>query len=43
MAVAACALVMQGRDWKICLAVPIVYAVVGGLEAVLAGSIVGGV
>lgn len=43
MTVAACALVMQGRNWKICLAVPVVYAVTGGLEAVLAGSIVGGV
>ena len=43
MAVAACALVMQGRNWKICLAVPVVYAVIVGLEADLAGSIVGGV
>ncbi|KAL3477358.1 integral membrane protein [Aspergillus californicus] len=42
LAVAACALVMQGRNWRVCLAVPVVFAVVGGLEAVLAGSIVGG-
>ncbi|KAL4917237.1 hypothetical protein BDW62DRAFT_88945 [Aspergillus aurantiobrunneus] len=43
LAVAACALVMQGRNWRICLAVPVIYAVIGGLEAFLAGSIVGGV
>ncbi|KAL4778311.1 hypothetical protein BJX76DRAFT_362855 [Aspergillus varians] len=42
LAVAACALVMQGRNWRIGLAVPVVYAVFGGIEALLAGSIVGG-
>ncbi|CEL00852.1 hypothetical protein BJX65DRAFT_282703 [Aspergillus insuetus] len=41
LAVAACALALQGRNWRICLAVPIVYAVTGGLEALLAGSLVG--
>ncbi|KAL2808827.1 hypothetical protein BJX63DRAFT_18204 [Aspergillus granulosus] len=41
LAVAACALALQGRNWRICLAVPIVYAVIGGLEALLAGSLVG--
>lgn len=43
LTVAACALLMQGRNWKICLAVPVVYAVIGAVEATLAGSIVGGV
>ncbi|KAL4764951.1 uncharacterized protein BDW70DRAFT_95175 [Aspergillus foveolatus] len=42
LAVAACSLVMQGRNWKICLGIPIIYAVIGGIEAVVAGSIVGG-
>ncbi|KAL2872644.1 uncharacterized protein BJX67DRAFT_13993 [Aspergillus lucknowensis] len=41
LGVAACALAMQGRNWRICLAVPVVYAVTGGLEALLAGSLVG--
>ncbi|KAL3439529.1 hypothetical protein BDV09DRAFT_4034 [Aspergillus tetrazonus] len=42
LAVAACSLVMQGRNWKICLGIPIFYAAIGGIEAVVAGSIVGG-
>ncbi|KAL3457511.1 integral membrane protein [Aspergillus heterothallicus] len=41
LAVAACAIALQGRNWRICLAVPIVYAATGGLEALLAGSLVG--
>ncbi|OJJ31003.1 hypothetical protein ASPWEDRAFT_119895 [Aspergillus wentii DTO 134E9] len=41
LTVAACALAMQCRSWRICLAVPLVYIVIGGLEALLAGSIVG--
>ncbi|KAL4968639.1 uncharacterized protein BDV14DRAFT_145407 [Aspergillus stella-maris] len=43
LGVAAIALLMQGRNWRICIGVPVIYAVVGALEAVLAGSIVGGV
>lgn len=42
LAVAACSLIMQGRNWKICLGIPIIYAAIGGIEAVVAGSIVGG-
>ncbi|KAI9374007.1 hypothetical protein BJX61DRAFT_348567 [Aspergillus egyptiacus] len=41
LAVAAWALIMQGRNWRICLAVPVVYVVIAGLEALIAGSIVG--
>lgn len=39
--VAAFALLMQGRSWRICLAVPIIYVAVAGVEALLAGSIIG--
>ncbi|KKK18145.1 hypothetical protein P175DRAFT_0483805 [Aspergillus ochraceoroseus IBT 24754] len=39
--VAVCALVMQGRSWRIGIAVPVLYVLIGGLEALLAGSIVG--
>ncbi|KAL5335946.1 hypothetical protein BJX70DRAFT_373998 [Aspergillus crustosus] len=42
LAVAAWALLMQGRSWRFYFAVPVVYAVIGGFEALLAGSIVGG-
>lgn len=41
--VAACAMAMQCRNWRIFWALPIIYLVIGGLEAFLAGSIVGGV
>ena len=40
--VATCALAMQGRSWRILCFVPLLYLFVGGLEAFLAGSIVGG-
>ncbi|PWY65116.1 hypothetical protein BO83DRAFT_402066 [Aspergillus eucalypticola CBS 122712] len=39
--VAAWAVAMQCRSWKACLAVPLVYMVIGGLEALLAGSLIG--
>ena len=39
--VAACAVVMQCRSWKTGWAIPVIYAVVGGLQALIAGSIVG--
>ncbi|RHZ72062.1 hypothetical protein CDV55_108047 [Aspergillus turcosus] len=41
LAVAACAVVTQGRNWRVCLAVPLVFSVIAGLEALLAGSIIG--
>jgi len=36
----ACA--MQYRSWKIIWIVPIIYTVIGGTEAVIAGNITGG-
>ncbi|PYI23637.1 hypothetical protein BO86DRAFT_416485 [Aspergillus japonicus CBS 114.51] len=39
--VAAWAVAMQCRSWKACLAVPAFYLAIGGIEALLAGSIVG--
>lgn len=41
LTVAACAVVMQCRSWKTGWAIPVIYAVVGGLQALIAGSIVG--
>ncbi|KAI9807796.1 MAG: hypothetical protein M1825_005101 [Sarcosagium campestre] len=35
------AVVMQMRNWKFVWMIPLAYAVVGGIEAVLAGSVVG--
>jgi len=33
---------MQYRSWKIIWIVPIIYTVIGGTEAVIAGNITGG-
>jgi hypothetical protein len=41
LGVAACAVAMQWRHWRVMWAVPVVYALVGSLQALLAGSIVG--
>ncbi|MCJ1473223.1 hypothetical protein MMC13_001874, partial [Lambiella insularis] len=41
LAASGYAVVVQWKNWKIMWLVPIVYALVGGVEAVLAGSIVG--
>lgn len=41
LSVAAWALAMQGRSWRICIAIPLVYGIIAGLEALLAGSIIG--
>lgn len=35
------AVMMQRGNWKIAWIIPVVFAVVGGLEAMLAGSVVG--
>ncbi|KAI9788124.1 MAG: hypothetical protein M1833_003123 [Piccolia ochrophora] len=35
------AVMVQLRNWKFVWMVPLIYAIVGGLEAVLAGSVVG--
>lgn len=39
--VAAWAVAMQCRSWKTGLIIPVIYAVIGGLQALMAGSIVG--
>ncbi|KAK5160212.1 hypothetical protein LTR04_004766 [Oleoguttula sp. CCFEE 6159] len=36
------AVALQWRNWKIIWVAPVLYAVVGGIEAVIAGSVVGG-
>ncbi|GAD99615.1 hypothetical protein PVAR5_8336 [Paecilomyces variotii No. 5] len=38
---AGCAIFMQWRNWRVIWITPLVYGVIGGLEALLAGSIVG--
>ena len=39
--VVAWAMIMQCRNWKICWVLPLFYSVIGGIEALLTGSIVG--
>lgn len=41
LAASAYAVAVQWKNWKIMWVVPIVYMVVGGVEAVMAGSVVG--
>lgn len=41
LAVALCALVMGCRNWKTAWIVPIIYGVIGAIEALISGSIVG--
>ena len=41
LAASACAFAVQWRSWKLMWIVPFVYMIVAGLEAVLAGTIVG--
>jgi hypothetical protein len=41
LAASGYAVAVQWRNWKLMWLVPIAYLVVGGIEAVLAGSIVG--
>lgn len=42
MAAAGYACVMQYRNWKIIWVVPVVYLIIGGIEALIAGNVVGG-
>lgn len=42
MVVAAWACIVQRRNWKIMWMTPLVYAIIAGIEAFIAGSIVGG-
>jgi Putative transmembrane protein 170 len=41
LAVALCAVAVQWRNWRVIWPTPLIYAASGGLEALLAGSIVG--
>lgn len=41
LAASGYAVAMQRKDWKIAWVVPVVFALVGGLEAMLAGSVIG--
>jgi hypothetical protein len=41
LAVAVWAVFMQCRNWKTCWVVPVIYAVIGSLEALITGSIIG--
>jgi len=37
------AMMIQWRNWKLIWITPVVFALVGGVEALIAGSVVGGV
>ncbi|SLM39384.1 hypothetical protein LPUS_09911 [Lasallia pustulata] len=41
LAASAYAVALQWKNWKIMWMVPVVYMVVGGVEAIMAGSVVG--
>ncbi|KAK5153939.1 pre-mRNA cleavage and polyadenylation factor (CPF) complex subunit [Recurvomyces mirabilis] len=42
MAAAGYAVVMQTKNWKVIWIVPILYLLIGGVEALIAGNVVGG-
>ncbi|KAF2144127.1 uncharacterized protein K452DRAFT_153465 [Aplosporella prunicola CBS 121167] len=42
LATAGYAVVVQWRNWRVIWIVPLLYAIIGGIEAIIAGSIVGG-
>ncbi|KAF1983093.1 hypothetical protein K402DRAFT_424101 [Aulographum hederae CBS 113979] len=42
LAASGYAVVVQWKNWKIIWVVPVIYAVVGGAEAFIAGSVIGG-
>ena len=42
LAASGYAMVIQPRNWKVIWIAPLVYAAIGGLEAFIAGSVVGG-
>lgn len=42
MAAAGYACAMQYHNWKIIWVVPLVYLIIGGIEALIAGNVVGG-
>ena len=42
MTAAGYACIIQYRNWKVIWVVPIIYLIIGGLEALIAGNVVGG-
>lgn len=42
LVVAFWACIVQWRNWKIIWITPLIYAIIGGLEGLIAGSVVGG-
>lgn len=42
LATSGFAVAIQWRSWKVIWVVPVIYLVVGSVEAVIAGSVVGG-
>ena len=42
LAAAGYACAMQFRNWKIIWVAPVVYVIIGGIEALIAGNVVGG-
>lgn len=42
MATSGYAVIVQWRNWKLIWIVPLLYAIIGGIEAVAAGGVVGG-
>ena len=42
MVAAGYAVMMQWRNWKLIWIVPLIYGIIGGIEAVIAGNVVGG-
>ncbi len=42
LAAAGYACMVQYRNWKIIWVVPIIYLIIGGIEALIAGNVVGG-
>ena len=42
MCAAGYACMIQYKNWKVIWVVPIVYVIIGGIEAVIAGNVVGG-
>ncbi|KAL1643948.1 hypothetical protein SLS58_004623 [Diplodia intermedia] len=42
LATSGYAIIVQWRNWKVIWIIPVIFCVIGGMEAVIAGSIVGG-
>lgn len=42
MVAAGYACMIQWRNWKVIWVVPVIYGIIGGIEAIIAGNVVGG-